>query len=389
MYKLLRPILFTIQPETMHNAVAALGRNFSGLSEVFSPLFRYEHPSLETEVFGVRFKNPIGLAPGYEKSGGFARFMAALGFGFIEVGTVTPEPQPGNPKPRLFRLDADKAIINRMGFNSMGAMAVAKNLKRLEKRDFVIGVNLGKNKITPNEEALRDYATGFTELAPLADYVVVNVSSPNTPGLRELQGKEELRNLLMELQKLNPPSPALPLEGREIQTNSSPLRGPASSERRRGEEVRWGWRPLLLKISPDLTDGELDDIAEIVLETKIDGVIATNTAATEGMGGGGLSGRPIAKRVTEVIGYLYKKLEGRVPIIGAGGIFSAEDAYEKIRAGASLVEIYTGMIYEGPSLPKKIKRGLVKLLEADGFRSVKEVVGANHRLAPLEIHDNQ
>lgn len=356
MYKLLRPILYKIAPEPMHNAVATMGKVLSLFAPVLRLPFDFEDPMLEIEVFGVRFKNPIGLAPGYDKSGGFAKFMAALGFGFIEVGSVTPLPQAGNPRPRLFRLDQDEAIINRMGFNSIGMKAVAENLKRLQGQHFVIGVNLGKNKTTPNEQAVQDYVAGFKALAALADYVVINVSSPNTPGLRELQGKEQLRELLMELQRLN--------------TITSP--SPSSRGGEKGEVV-----PLLLKIAPELTDGQLDDIAAIALETKIDGLIATNTAATAEMGGGGLSGRPLRKRATEVISYLYKKLEGKIPIIGVGGIFSAQDTYEKIKAGASLVEIYTGMVYEGPMLIKKIKQGLVELLKKDGFENIKEAVGTN------------
>src|SRR3989344_616355 len=348
-YKLLRPILFAIQPETMHNTMASVGKALSPIAKVLSLPFAFEDPVLETEVFGVRFHNPVGLAPGYDKSGKFARFMAALGFGFIEVGTITPQPQPGNPKPRLFRLDSDEAIINRMGFNSVGADVVAGNLKKLAKRDFVVGVNLGKNKETPNEEALRDYSAVFRRLADFADYVVINVSSPNTPGLRELQDKEPLTKLLKEIQILN---------------FGLPKR-----------------KPVLLKIAPDLTDGQLDDIASIVLETKIDGVIAANTtisrdglktssARLQEIGAGGVSGRPIRTRVTEMIAYLYKKLEGRVPIIGVGGIFSAQDAYEKIKAGASLIQVYTGMVYEGPMLIKNVKKGLIKLLKADGFDSI-------------------
>ncbi len=358
MYKLLRPILFRVQPETMHNTMASVGKVLSPLAWVLSLPFTFEDPSLEIEVFGTKFKNPVGLAPGYDKSGKFSRFMAALGFGFIEVGSITPVPQPGNPKPRLFRLDADEAIVNRMGFNSVGMKIVAENLRRLQNRDFVVGVNLGKNKTTPNEEALRDYQAGFSGLSEFADYIVINVSSPNTPGLRQLQDKEPLTKILKEIQILNFGLPKS--------------------------------KAVLLKIAPDLTDGQLDDIAAIARETKIDGIIAANTTVSrdglktskeqiEKIGEGGVSGRPVRDRVTKIIAYLYKKLEGQVPIIGAGGIFSAEDAYEKIRAGASLVEIYTGMVYEGPMLIKNIKKGLVRLLKNDGFGSVREAVGAAHR----------
>ena len=396
MYKLFRPILFQFDPESSHNIIVKMGGFFS--APLFRPamhrLFDFEHPSLESEVFGHRFKNPIGLAPGYDKAGGFSRFMSVLGFGFIEIGTVTPLPQPGNPRPRLFRLEKDEAIINRMGFNSIGMKAVAENLKKLNPRDFVAGINLGKNKITANDEALRDYLAGFIELAPLADYVVINVSSPNTPGLRELQDKGPLIEILKILQEknhftpsLNPSPPSLRQRlrramqgGGKKEGDSSPLVG----------EARWGGKPLLLKISPDLTDGQLDDIVAVALETKISGLIATNTTISRvgletdpetlaKIGAGGVSGRPLKERNTEVIAYLYEKTQGQIPIIGAGGIFSAEDAYEKIRAGASLVEIYTGMIYEGPGLIKKIKKGLVELLRKDGFKNISEAVGADHR----------
>src|SRR3989344_2940502 len=330
MYKFLRPILFQVPEETMHNAVASAGAAFSPLSPLVALPFAFEHPSLETEVFGIKFKNPVGLAPGYDKSGAFASFMAALGFGFIEIGAVTPEPQPGNDKPRLFRRDAEEAIVNRMGFNSIGMMQVAENLRGLRKRDFVLGVNLGKNKSTPNKEAARDYQAGLAALAPLADYVVINVSSPNTPGLCQLLEKEPLLNLLRAMPRT---------------------------------------RPLVLKVSPELTDAQLNDIAAVAVELKLSGLIATNTIATPE---GGLSGRPLRKRSTEVVAYLYKRLGGQIPIIGAGGIFSAQDAYEKIRAGACLVEIYSGLVYEGPGLVKRIKQGLVEMLKSDGFNSIKE-----------------
>lgn len=374
MYKLLRPILFQFDAERSHNTLVKLGGFFSAplFTSLAAPLFAYEHPSLETEIFGLHFKNPIGLAPGYDKAGGFARFMAALGFGFIEIGSITPLPQSGNPRPRLFRLEKDEAIVNRMGFNSIGMRSVAENLKRLENRGFVIGANLGKNKNTPNELAAADYLAGLKELGPLADYAVINVSSPNTAGLRELQGKENLRKLLKELQKRNHPSPAgvpvLPLlQGERVARNSS--------------------KPLLLKISPDLTDRELDDIIEVALETRVSGIIAVNTTTSrEGLktpigkireiGDGGLSGAPLRNRATDVISYLYRQLQGQIPIIGAGGIFTAAHAYEKIRAGASLVEIFTGLVYEGPMVVKRIKQGLAKLLVRDGFSNIKEAVGA-------------
>lgn len=354
MYKLIRPILFQIPAETMANTIARTGKVLSPFAPIASALFAYEDPMLETEVFGIKFKNPVGLAPGYDKTGSFSKFMSALGFGFIEVGTVTPFPQPGNPKPRMFRLAADEAMVNRMGFNSIGMDAVAENLKKLANRDFLLGINLGKNKTTSNEQALKDYHLGFEKLAPVADYVVVNVSSPNTPGLRQLQDKGPLLEIFKSLQDAK-------------------------------KRFRIS-KPLLLKIAPDLTNGQLDDIVAIALVTKIDGLIATNTTISrEGLktdarqiaqiGEGGLSGRPITKRATEIIRYLYRSMQGRIPIIGVGGIFSAEDAYEKIKAGANLVQVYTGIVYEGPILVKKIKQGLVRLLKKDGFRNITEAVG--------------
>ncbi|MBI2355979.1 MAG: quinone-dependent dihydroorotate dehydrogenase [Candidatus Doudnabacteria bacterium] len=354
MYKLIRPILFQIPAETVYGAVAKTCQAITPFSGIFEKLFAFEHPMLETEVFGMKFKNPVGLAPGYDKFGAFTKFLSALGFGFIEVGSITPLPQPGNPKPRMFRLTSDEALVNRMGFNSIGMHRVAENLKKISERNFILGVNLGKNKATSNEHALQDYLAAFNYLAPLADYVVVNVSSPNTPGLRQLQNKAPLLEIFKALQQAN-----------------------------QKLSIR---KPLLLKVAPDLSNGQLDDIAAIVLETKIDGIIANNTTVSRDglktspeeirrIGEGGLSGRPIAKRTTEVISYLYQRLQGRTPIIGAGGIFSAEDAYEKIKAGASLVQVYTGIVYEGPGLIKKIKQGLVELLKRDGFKNIAEAVG--------------
>ena len=356
MYKLLRPILFQFDAEAILNKVIGFGRLAMPAAPLWSRLYYFEHPSLETQVFGVKFKNPVGLAPGFDKAGAFASSMAALGFGFVELGSITPMPQPGNEKPRLFLQPTDRSIVNRMGFNSIGMQAVAENLNRFAKRGFVMGVNIGKNKTTSNENALEDYRAGLGALASLADYVVINVSSPNTPGLRELQGKDELQHLLSELQRLN-------------------YETPTSPPPHEGEEGRRS-RPLLLKISPDLIDAELDDIASVALETGIAGLIATNTLPTRE---GGMSGRPLAKRSSQIISYLYKKLQGQIPIIGTGGVFSAQDAYEKIRAGASLVEVYTGMVYEGPGVVKKIKKGLVKLVAQDGFKNIQEAVGAYHR----------
>jgi dihydroorotate dehydrogenase len=295
--------------------------------------FQLEDPRLEREVFGLKFKNPVGLAAGFDKDAKLFRELSDLGFGFIEIGTVTPKPQPGNEKKRLFRLKEDNAIINRMGFNNDGVEAAVKRLKK--NKNVLIGGNIGKNKITPNENAVEDYKICFEALYDYVNYFVVNVSSPNTPNLRELQDKEPLTNLLNTLQNLNAKKPKQ--------------------------------KPILLKIAPDLTDAQLLDIIDIVKETKIAGVIATNTTISrEGLQSenknetGGLSGKPLKNRATEVIRFLSDKSNKAFPIIGVGGIHTAEDALEKLDAGASLVQLYTGFIYEGPGLIKAINK---KLLE--------------------------
>jgi dihydroorotate dehydrogenase len=298
------------------------------------------HEKLAVNLFGLTFKNPVGLAAGFDKDAQFFNEMGALGFGFVEIGTVTPLPQEGNPKPRLFRLKPDSAIINRMGFNNEGVTAVAKRLaKRKISDNLIIGGNIGKNKWTPNEKANDDYIKVFKELYPYVDYFAVNVSSPNTENLRALQDKEPLLKLLGELKRLNV----------ELQ---SP-------------------KPILLKIAPDLSNDQLDDIVEIALSLPLDGIIATNTTISrQGLitspevvreiGAGGLSGKPLTKRSTEVIRYLNQKLGGSIPIIGVGGIHSTEDALEKLAAGASLIQLYTGFIYEGASLIADINNELIK-----------------------------
>lgn len=361
MYHLLRPLLFRIDPETAHIAVircgAALGRLQLARSALRS-LYTFNHPMLETTVCGIHFKNPVGLAAGFDKNAELMPIFSSLGFGFVEIGTVTPLLQIGNPRPRLFRVPKDQALINRMGFNNDGVAAVVERLKQ-QRPPIIVGGNIGKNKTTPNEEAARDYEICFRALAPHVDYLVVNVSSPNTPNLRSLQEKEPLTKLLRALVKLN-----------------------AESEKQ---------KPIFIKIAPDLTEGELDDIVEVVRETGIHGIIATNTtvsrdrlltppARIRDIGEGGLSGAPIAKRSTKIISHLYRRSQGAIPIIGVGGVCSVKDAYEKIKAGASLVQLYTGLIYEGPIIACRINRELVKLLKRDGFTSVTEAVGKAHAL---------
>jgi dihydroorotate dehydrogenase len=336
MYKFfIRPLLFFLNPETAHQLVFFLLR-IPFLSKLLGWMYRFEHPSLRREVFGLRFPNPLGLAAGFDKNARLFSQLADLGFGFVEIGTVTPKPQAGNPQPRLFRLPADEALINRLGFNNDGLEVVCRRLKKRHPK-VIIGGNIGKNKTTPNAEAVNDYETCFRALYDYVDYFAINVSSPNTPGLRELQEKEPLARLLRRIKQLN---------------------------REKPQE-----KPILLKIAPDLNNAQLDDIIEIVQTTGIDGVIATNTTLERQnlrtpksqlaqIGEGGLSGKPLANRATEVIRYLHQKSNGAFPIIGVGGIFSPQDALEKIAAGATLLQIYSGFVYEGPGLVKRIKQAL-------------------------------
>jgi len=337
MYKaILRPILFLIDPEKIHHLAFSSIHflNKLGLGGLFRSMYVVNHPSLERKLFGLTFPNPVGLAAGFDKDAKLYKELANLGFGFIEIGTVTPKPQDGNPKKRLFRLRAENALINRMGFNNGGVAEAVKRLQKSNRGKVLIGGNIGKNKITPNEEAVNDYVICFEALFDHVDYFVVNVSSPNTPNLRALQDKEPLTALLHTLQKNN---------------NKRPQR-----------------KPILLKIAPDLTNEQLLDIIDIVSETEIDGVIATNTTISrEGLVSenkkemGGLSGKPLTNRATEVIRFLSEKSDKAFPIIGVGGIHSAKDALEKIEAGASLVQLYTGFIYEGPNLIKEINQAIV------------------------------
>jgi dihydroorotate dehydrogenase len=342
MYKLLiRPVLFLFSPETIHHftfkALKILG-SIPGVFALIKSYYSISDKQLERTLFGITFKNPVGLAAGFDKDAILIDELAAFGFGFIEIGTLTPKPQPGNDKPRLFRLPEDQAIINRMGFNNLGIEAAVQKL-RTRKSNVIVGGNIGKNKVTPNEEAFEDYNKCFEALYPYVDYFVVNVSSPNTPNLRALQEKEPLKKLLTEVKALS-----------------------LAKEKP---------KPVLLKIAPDLNSDQLNDVVEILKETNTDGVIATNTTISrEGlradsqkvasMGAGGLSGKPLATRATEVISYLRSKLGPDFPIIGVGGIMSAQDAVDKLNAGADLIQIYTGFIYQGPALIKSINKALLK-----------------------------
>ncbi|PIQ47214.1 MAG: dihydroorotate dehydrogenase (quinone) [Cytophagales bacterium CG12_big_fil_rev_8_21_14_0_65_40_12] len=342
MYKsLIRPFLFSKSPENAHYFTFGwIKRLFkiSGVQAIAKSIYNFEDKALEVEAFGLKFKNPVGLAAGFDKDAKLFDELSAFGFGFIEIGTLTPKGQEGNPQPRLFRLPQDESLINRMGFNNQGVDEAVERLKR-KRSPVIIGGNIGKNKVTPNDEAANDYLLAFEALFPHVDYFVVNVSSPNTPNLRALQEKEPLTLLLMALEAAN--------------------------------QLKQLRKPILLKIAPDLTNEQLDDIVEIIEETKIDGVIATNTTISraglntpisevEKIGVGGLSGKVLRERSTEVIRYLHKKSHGAFPIIGVGGINTGEDAIEKLKAGATLVQVYTGFIYEGPAMIKNINKAILK-----------------------------
>ncbi len=371
MYKILRSILFLFPPEWTHyfsmnclRLLCSVGFLKKFLAACFWPL---SNENLKSEILNLKFVNPVGLGAGFDKNAKYLRELECLGFGFVEIGTVTPLPQAGNDKPRLFRLPKDKALINRMGFNNDGVKLVAERLKKwkessafraclpdrqVQKQDLrdsqltsqysrlILGGNIGKNKITPNEDAWKDYEICFKELHPYVDYFVVNVSSPNTPGLRELQEKESLRKILMHLQMIN--------------------NGKANA------------KPILLKIAPDLTKEQLDNVIDLVSEIKLDGLVATNTTISreqlqtsnlklQTFGAGGLSGLPLKHRSTEIVKYICQKSKGEVPVIASGGIFTGADAKEKLDAGASLVQVWTGFIYEGPGIVKKICKELNKI----------------------------
>lgn len=335
MYSVLRDILFNFDAEDVHyfsmNTIKSVSK-VEVLQKLMAKGFQYHNPSLEKQVFGLPFKNPVGLGAGFDKNALYTQELATIGFGFVEIGTVTPLPQPGNDKPRLFRLPKDKAIINRMGFNNDGVKAVAARL-RGSKKNIIIGGNIGKNKATPNDDAWKDYEICLNELFDCVDYFVVNVSSPNTPGLRELQERGSLHRILSHLQNIN--------------------------------HGRINTKPLLLKIAPDLTVGQLDDIIELSQEVRLSGLVATNTTisrkglltekeSVEQIGAGGLSGLPLKEKSTQIIKYIYRQTNGSIPVIASGGIFNGNDAKEKLAAGASLLQLWTGFIYEGPGIVKNM-----------------------------------
>ncbi len=349
-YPLIRPILHSLSAEAAHR-LSLHALQLGAGRRLVAPGASADPPSLRQRIWGLDFPNPIGLAAGYDKDAQVPDAVLGLGFGFAEVGTVTPRPQPGNPKPRIFRLDADRAAINRMGFNSGGLDAVVARLSR-RRRQGVVGVNLGKNR--DSADAARDYEEGVRRAGGWADYLVVNISSPNTPGLRDLQARAVLAGLLRRL-----------LAARDEAA------------------VRV---PLLLKIAPDLTAADRSDIAEVALDTGIDGLVVSNTTTARPAGlrsthrveAGGLSGRPLFPLSTALLSDMHRLTEGQLPLIGVGGVANTADAYAKIRAGACLVQLYTALIFEGPALVGRIKTGLAELLRRDGFGSIAEAIGSAH-----------
>ncbi|CAN5247322.1 quinone-dependent dihydroorotate dehydrogenase [soil metagenome] len=352
--KIIRPILFNISPETAHEfGIEALKMSLSAKSAQDFAAKRFASEGFsELSHFGLKFKNPLGVAAGFDKNGVVVNQLAALGFGFVEVGTVTFQPQKGNEKPRLFRLPNDKALINRLGFNNQGTKKVVERLKKINP-NCILGVNIGKNKDVPNEEAIENYLKSFDLAHEAADYIAVNVSSPNTPNLRELQKAENLEELLGAIQKRN---------------------------------VELSAKPLLVKIAPDLTESEIENIVDIALSLNLSGIIATNTTVsrenlqTNINENGGLSGKPLQVRSNEIISKIYRYSNGKLPIIGVGGIFTAEDAFEKIASGACLIQAYTGFIYQGFTFARDINFGLINILNEKGFANLDEAIGS--KLSP-------
>jgi dihydroorotate dehydrogenase len=386
----IRPVLFAQEAESVHNrTIQTLGRvSRGGLAlEVLGSFFRA--PALPVELFGLRFPNPVGLAAGMDKNAEALPAWAALGFGFTELGAATWHAQPGNPSPRVFRARTENAIVNRMGFNNRGAEAIAekladwRNLGRWPRHP--VGMNLGKSKITPLEKAAEDYASSFRVLRPHLDFFVVNVSSPNTPNLRQLQDKKALDEILHALQEVNGTAGAESVVSSQWSVAREQGQGTAGTTTDPGPRATDS-KPILVKVAPDLTFEALDEILELVGPRQIAGIVATNTTIGRPQSSdpevqriyaetGGLSGRPLQARSTEIVRHLYRQTKGRLPIIGVGGIFSAADAWEKIAAGASLVQLYTGLVYEGPGVVKDITEGLIERLETHSFKELREAVG--------------
>lgn len=357
LYRLARPVLFRFDAERVHE-LAVRRLEAAGRSERMTRLLRarylQEHPRLSQELWGLTFPNPVGIAAGFDKNARLVNALPHLGFGFVEVGTVTSEPQAGNPRPRLFRLPKDQALVNRLGFNNEGADVVAARLAKSPPPLVPVGVNIGKARRVPNAEATADYVRTFEKLHPYGAYFVVNVSSPNTPGLRDLQAREAMEEIVRALKQRN-----------------------AELARAQGGKPR----PLLVKVSPDLQPKDLEGLLQVAADERLDGLIATNTTTSRAglrtpiQQEGGLSGRPLAERATKLIREIHERTDGRIPVVGVGGVFTAEDAWEKIRAGASLVQIYTGFIYGGPSTASRISEGLAEIVEREGYAHLADAVG--------------
>jgi dihydroorotate dehydrogenase len=363
LYKMAKPFLFRMDPEVAHHLIVdgmGTASRIPGIASLLSAIWGTKaSPELAVDLFGLHFNHPVGLAAGLDKNAKAVAGLSRIGLSFLEVGTVTPKGQAGNEQPRLFRLPPDEALINRMGFNNDGADVMAKRLAKLTRRRIPLAVNIGKNKLTPNENAADDYRTCVQKLFPYGDFFVVNISSPNTPDLRALQHGDELRLLL------------------------DAVKDEMGKQAERHGQLP---KPILVKIAPDNTEEQLVYMAEAIQLSGMSGIIAANTTIsrdglTHGNASetGGLSGKPLTQRSTEVIRSLYAVTKGKLPIIGSGGIFTADDAYEKIRAGASLVEVYTALIYRGPGLMKEIHGGLKQRLKQDGFARISQAVGADHR----------
>jgi dihydroorotate dehydrogenase len=359
---LIRPLLFLGDPERTHEQTLALLSKIESFEGVLERLFSVQDDRLRVRVGSLNFPNPVGLAGGFDKNASAVKTIAGFGFGFLEIGAVTALAQPGNPKPRLYRLPEDQALINRLGFNNEGATAIAARLRTLRENGtplkIPLGINIGRSKIVETKDAVADFVSAFDKLYPYGDFFTLNVSSPNTPELRDLQERDRLQELLRAIQERN-----YQLSSRFGQTP----------------------KPILVKIAPDMDFSQADDIVGVAMSEKISGIIATNATAflretlvSGSQEPGGLSGKPLRALATSFVRHLYRAVGGKLPIIGVGGIFTAADAYEKIRAGANAVQIYTGFIYEGPAAVKLINRGLLRLMERDGFKSISEAVGADN-----------
>ncbi|MGK5092089.1 quinone-dependent dihydroorotate dehydrogenase [Deltaproteobacteria bacterium TL4] len=364
LYRWLKPLIFMVDPEVAHERMLRTIRvlyTWSFFRKMITCFCKYEHPLLETSVLGYLFPNPVGLAAGFDKEGQIVEALFDLGFGSVEIGTVTPRPQPGNPKPRIFRLVQDQAVINRMGFNNQGVEALVTALETQPSAHQILGINIGKNKDTPVEKAIDDYEYSLRKVYPYAHYIVINISSPNTKNLRDLQQETALKKLLAHLLQ---------------------VRNDLAEHSRKKI-------PLLLKIAPDLTAEGLQNIIAVIQKHPVDGVIATNTtierehlrSSTHTQETGGLSGKPLKDKSTEIIRTLYRELQGSIPIIGVGGVFNGKDAYEKFCAGASLVQVYTGLIYQGPGVVKQIKKEIVALMLQENITALSELTGRDANLS--------